>query len=205
MLCYSFVVISIVCTHVCRLYIYAIETYIHATQEHLLYFVRVCIFRRVLVQRLSPGLQIPPTASNNDVSLPTPLSVQNCTPVSVDFSALMMAAMGGDEIDSNESLPVYVVSFDYFQDVYDNCRQKHMSEIAKDIYVAFVAINSTNEINISSDVRKTMIHFFENETETTKNSIQDYVDIFDESIFEVYGVLNSVYSFQFRASTPQSS
>ena len=79
-------------------------------------------------------------------------------------------------------------------------------------YNTFIAINAIHEINISSDCRSEWINFFDNKEkeddiidDELEQNIIKYLEIFNNAIEEIYGVLVSVYRFQFKSEKRFSS
>lgn len=177
-------------------------------KEHLLYFVRVCVFRKILLERLVENMSeemsvaLSPMLSGN-----TPMSHHNLSVI-----------VGGveDDVKSNTDdqnivdvycdgrvflRHIYSASFEYIPDIYDKCRRQTMNETGIEIYDNFIAFESVNEINISGSNHEQLIDFFVNSDNNDDineiKTIEDYLLIFNNSIWEVYALLDSVYRFRF--------
>lgn len=94
---------------------------------------------------------------------------------------------------------LFAIRFDYIDGLYQNCTPNDkltVHEIAKDIYNRFIISNALYEINLSYETRQALNEFF-NSGEENK-TIEEYLVVFNESIYEVYTLLKSVYLFQFK-------
>lgn len=96
---------------------------------------------------------------------------------------------------------VFALQFDYIDDIYAQSRpdeKQNIHDIADHIYDIFVCEDSQYEINISYEMRVELNEYFKDKNR--QRHLEDYLKIFNDSIIEIYGVLNSVYRFQFQSN-----
>lgn len=157
--------------------------------------MRVCVFRRVLLQRLNVQaieakemmIAVHPIVST---------TAGNCNENNSEMNTVVEEVTVDDYCDSEFLQHLYHLSFSYIQDVYERCRNQNMNDSAFEIFSNFIAVGSANEVNISGTNRTLLTDFFNNDGNIQRTA-GDYLWIFNESVVGVYSLLNSVYRFQF--------
>ena len=95
---------------------------------------------------------------------------------------------------------LYELKFEYLTDLYDKYGKKmtnlsKIKSVALDIYSQFVEENSIDTINISATCRDTIKQHMSNIQSIDR--IEDFLEIFNESIIEIWWLMDSVYRFQY--------
>lgn len=157
-------------------------------QESLLYFVRVVKFRQLICQTILH--QAKAKESNDDIQIKYQ-SIDDDSEVNVTNILQCVARLR----------LCYALKFNYLEHVNESIRPgivqfdtETIHDIASDIYLQCIVVNSVNEINISYECSQELKDFFENNLDKT---ITDYLSIYDDSMIEIYSLLNSVYRFKF--------
>ena len=98
---------------------------------------------------------------------------------------------------------IYGLDFKYLEGLderIDNGNDANSKEmihnIAAGIYDKYISMDGEYAINISAENRVKLDAFFNDKD----HGIKDYLNVFDESVVEVYGMLTSVYRFQFKSN-----
>lgn len=100
----------------------------------------------------------------------------------------------------------YALTFDYLEHIHESIRpgiikfdSSAINNIASSIYKQCLVVDSVDEVNISYECRENIKTFFSNNGDAGKE-ITDYLTIFDDSMIEIYSLLNSAYRFKFISS-----
>eukprot|EP01084_Bolivina_argentea_P122519 217094_1 len=75
-----------------------------------------------------------------------------------------------------------------------------LHQMQQEIYDEFISDGAHNQINISYDTKQRLVHLLgSNANVNVFQSLNDFLHIFDDAVLEIFKLLSSMYSYQFRA------
>ena len=105
--------------------------------------------------------------------------------------------------ESNQFLErLYEIDLKYLDEAHiqqiQNGNIDKIHAIARQIYDQFIDISSSECINISWDARNILNEFFNQQQSSDNKSIYVYLNIFNHAIMEIYSLLETRYSTDFK-------
>ena len=149
--------------------------------ENLLFFVKAIFFRRIVSEIVNDTDQHLENTINTD---------QECSEIHTSSTR-----------HQTTMEKVHLIKFEYLEELLkdkDKSQSKDkesIQNIAVNIYKKYISIEGEFQVNISADIRDDITEFFKSDHE-----IQDYLDLFDDALCEVYGMLTNVYRFKFKSN-----
>ena len=159
--------------------------------ENLLFLVQAITFRHIISEMIGEN------NINENIESSQSTDIENNAGLEMTDLEKAKEKSSGNKKQTTED-KVFAMKFNYLEGLIEEkpTDTKSIHEIVTNMYDEYISIDAEYQVNIPAEQRNKFTEFLKNDHEA-----QDYLNLFDEAIMEVYGMLTNVYRFQFKADS----